>query len=261
MKFALIGHGRMGREIERLATGRGHECVATLCTGDAVIEAVRRGNALAGADVGFEFTQPDAAAGNVAALIDAGVAVICGTTGWEADAALCAKAEAAPAPVLIAPNFSLGMNLFYRMVRDAARLVGSVSANAATYDPFLWEAHHRGKLDAPSGTARRLTEIMREADPHITAVVEGAADGGVPDGALHVASVRAGSIPGTHSVGWDGPFDTITLEHRARSRSVFALGAIHAAEWIIAGSDVSRGILSFDELLDQRIRSGGGDRA
>jgi 4-hydroxy-tetrahydrodipicolinate reductase len=192
----------------------------------------------------------------VARLIDAGVAVVCGTTGWEPDAALAAKARSATAPVVIAPNFSLGMNLFYRLVRDAACLVGGTRA----YDPFISEAHHRGKRDAPSGTARRLAEIVRESDPSITEIHSGPAEGGVPEGTLQVASVRAGSIPGTHSVGWDGEFDAITLEHCARSRGVFAMGAIYAAEWILdAGATAGErtcGLHSFDALIERRIRDG-----
>ena len=132
MKFALVGYGRMGREIERLATRRGHVCVATLGSPDSSVSPEK----LADAEVAFEFTCPAAARSNVAALIDAGVVVVCGTTGWEPDQILADKAQASTTSVVIAPNFSIGMSLFYRLVREAARAAGALEDSEEIHDPL-----------------------------------------------------------------------------------------------------------------------------
>jgi 4-hydroxy-tetrahydrodipicolinate reductase len=138
------------------------------------------------------------------------------------------------------------VNLFFRIVDAAARTLG----RPGLYDPFVQESHHRGKVDAPSGTARRLAAIVIDADPRFDAVLEGHPEGRIPPGTLQVVSTRAGAEPGTHRVGFDGPHDLIALEHRARGREGLALGAVLAAEWLEGRS----GMHGFDEVLDAILR-------
>ena len=250
MNYALVGTGRMGRAIRIEADRHGHRCTVALGR-DRFGEALAGGDLasrLEGAEVAFEFTAPDAARDNVVALLEAGVAVICGTTGWTPDERLARTVEVAGVGLVLAPNFSVGMNLFCRLTRQAAQLFGSTGF----YHPWVAESHHRHKRDLPSGTARRLGEILVESDPSLAAVWDGEPDRGVPRSRVHVSGVRRGSDPGTHTVGYDGEHDVITLTHGARSRAGFALGAVLAAEWIVG----RRGRHEFNEVLDDRLAAG-----
>jgi 4-hydroxy-tetrahydrodipicolinate reductase len=254
VKFALVGYGRMGREIEAVAKARGHALVAVVDPSERGSRVRRRigTSELAGAEVAFEFTAPGSAEANVFALLGCGVPVVCGTTGWEPDLIALAKAtRKAKVAVVMAPNFSLGVNLFFRIVHEAARLLGSTDR----FDPYVLEAHHRGKADAPSGTARRLAELMVEEDPHRWSVHVGVPPGGVPPGTVQVVSVRAGHETGMHTVGFDGEHDHIALTHQARGRGGFAAGAVLAAEWLPG----KRGVQGFDRVL-QDLFPGGGRR-
>jgi 4-hydroxy-tetrahydrodipicolinate reductase len=234
----------MGRAVEVRATARGHERAEVVdpATGSGPLDP--RG--LGGARMAFEFTLPGAAERNVSALMEEGVSVVCGTTGWRPSEALLAAVERTDAGCILAPNFSLGVNLFFRVVDAAAGTLGALKM----YDAFVQESHHRGKADAPSGTARRLAEIVVEADPRLESVLEGHPSGRIPPGTLQVISTRAGSEPGTHRVGFDGDHDLITLEHRARGRDGLALGAVLAAEWL----EGRRGMHRFEEVLDAILR-------
>lgn len=255
MEYAIVGLGRMGRAIEEQAARRGHRRVAAVDPA-ARDEPGRAGGigreTLGGAVVAFEFTVPEAAERNVHDLLRLGISVVCGTTGWSPSAKLDAVASAYNAGLVIAPNFSVGMNLFYRLVDQAGRLFGS----AGLHQPYVFEAHHRAKRDVPSGTARRLASILVEADPRLDGIHEGNPAEPLPDGTLHVASVRAGSEFGSHAVGFDGEFDKITLAHGARGRAGFALGAVLAAEWILGKS----GRHGFDEVLEDLVGARGDRR-
>lgn len=251
MRYALIGYGRMGREIDEIAKERGHRRVIAVDP-EAGGRGVRRRfdpGTWSEVDVAFEFTRPDQAAANVERLVDAGISVVCGTTGWSPGKSLRSRARERGAGVVVAPNFSLGMNLFYRLVRDAAATLGA----AGFHDPFLYELHHRGKVDAPSGTARRLAEVVAASDPRLPRIVEGDPGGRLPDGAIHVVGIRAGHEPGSHVVGFDSPFDVIELRHRARGRGGFALGAVLAAEWV----RTRKGFHPFERVVDQILKTGG----
>ncbi len=233
MRYALVGYGRMGRAIEEAADRRGHERAA-------IVDPTARGRSAArtidgvswrGIDVAFEFTGPSAAKENVCRLLSRGVGVVCGSTGWDAaDPAVRRAARAGKAGAIIAPNFSVGMNFFYELVAAAARLYP-----ATGFDPWIAEWHHRGKLDAPSGTARRLAGLV------------GAVPGNPRVDAL---AVRVGHEPGRHVVGFDGEHDAVTLEHAARGRAGFAHGAVLAAEWLRR----RRGLHGFDEVLEDLVR-------
>ncbi|HXV77913.1 MAG TPA: dihydrodipicolinate reductase C-terminal domain-containing protein [Candidatus Polarisedimenticolaceae bacterium] len=249
MRYLLVGAGRMGRAIEAEAAGRGHTCVGRLRSVDAARLAPGRVDrtAMGVPEVAFEFTEPSSARRNVLALTGAGVAVVCGTTGWDPDDAFHREIAGRAAGAIVAANFSLGMQLFCRILGHAAGLF----AAADSHRPSIFEMHHTGKLDAPSGTARALARILRERDPRLRSVVEGNPERRLPDGALHVASLRVEFEPGTHVVGFDSDHDRIELTHRARGRSGFAAGAVLAGEWI-AGKT---GLHGFDEVVDELVRA------
>jgi 4-hydroxy-tetrahydrodipicolinate reductase len=253
VNVAIVGYGKMGRAVEACAVGRGHRVVARIDPEARGREGARRlsAAALRGADVAFEFSKPSAAEENVLALLRARVAVVCGTTGWEVSSGrIAAASRRAGRGVVIAPNFSPGMILFSEIVGAAARLFLA----AGSYDPFVLEAHHRGKKDAPSGTALKLAGIVGAAAPSKAEVVAGLTAEPVRPGAVHVASVRAGHEPGTHTVGFDGEHDAVVLVHRARGRGGLALGAVLAAEWI----EKRRGVHGFERVVADWVRRGGG---
>jgi 4-hydroxy-tetrahydrodipicolinate reductase len=235
MKVAVVGMGRMGREVEAALRERGHEPVP-----------VRRGDAFpAGCAAGIDFTRAEAVLDNVRAALAAGARYVVGTTGWhDRLPEVRALVDEAGGGLVHAANFSVGVNLFYRIVRDAAALL----ARFPDYDPYVIEKHHRQKKDAPSGTARALAAIVEEATRRRP---ETRLDGALPAGSFQVAAVRAGGIVGEHTVGFDAGVDEILLEHRARSRRGFAAGSVLAAEWIATRT----GFHAFESVLDDLGRA------
>jgi 4-hydroxy-tetrahydrodipicolinate reductase len=217
----------MNRAIAQLAVERGH-VIHTLVSGaenrgGAALTAAR----LTGADLAIEFTRPESAVANLVALAALRMPVVTGTTGWpdrlpEVAAAVTAHRSA----LLHSPNFSVGVQLYLRAARDLAQQF----AGRAGFDGFVVESHHAAKRDAPSGTGLALQAALRAAD--------GARD-------FPITSVRGGHIPGTHEVCYDAPFESIRFVHEARSRQVFAAGALLAAEWL-AGRE---GVFTFDQML------------
>ena len=226
-RLALVGYGKMGRMIESLAPEAGFEVVLRLdVDNNAQGEAFTSEN-FENIDVAIEFTAPDVAVANLLALARLRVPTVCGTTGWFERLPDVAPAfEEAGAPLVYSPNYSIGVNLFQRVVAEAARLM----ANQAAYEAWAWEIHHSQKKDAPSGTLLKLVEEMRAAGYQ---------------GVIDVGSNRAGKVPGTHEIGFDSSADTITLRHTARSREGLARGALWAANWI-AGK---RGVHEFSRIL------------
>jgi 4-hydroxy-tetrahydrodipicolinate reductase len=181
---------------------------------------------VSGLDAAVDFTTPDAAPGNVRAALEQGVSCVVGTTGWDAERERVERAVLAGDGALFwSPNFSIGVNLFWRMAEHAARL-----AARSTFDAHIVETHHAAKLDAPSGTARELARV-----------VSGAFGREVP-----ITSIRVGSVPGTHELLLDAPYEEIHLEHVTRDRRVFADGALTAAHWLIG----RRGVFTMRDLLD-----------
>jgi len=225
MRLAVIGDGKMGRLVHGLAVEQGVDVTAFLGR-DEVRRTGITAASLHGATVAVEFTEPGAAAANVRACVAAGCAVVCGTTGWDAERATVeTEVRAAGGALLWAPNFSLGVHIFTALVAEAARR----ARVAGGFDAHLVETHHTAKLDAPSGTARQLARAAEQAS-------------GAP---VPVTSVRVGSVPGTHELVLDGPFEQLRLVHEARDRRVFALGALAAARWI----DGRHGVFTLDDLL------------
>jgi 4-hydroxy-tetrahydrodipicolinate reductase len=214
MKIALLGYGKMGKLVESIALREGLEVGPKLDINDNVEGSGITAASMEGVDAAIEFSQPDAALSNIEACARAGVHIVVGTTGWMDKRAAVEKLVLESGIGLVyGANFSLGMNLFFEIIAHASRLIGMIPQ----YDAYMVEEHHKAKKDAPSGTALNLLDLMR---PHL----------GNPN--MSIACVRAGSIPGTHAIGFDSEADTIVLEHRARSRQGFAEGAVLAARWI-----------------------------
>jgi 4-hydroxy-tetrahydrodipicolinate reductase len=212
LKLLLVGHGRMGRLVEMLAPEFGCE-IAGIVDEFSGADALTPGSAPS-AEVAIDFSTADAIETNLPKLAALGLHVVIGTTGWNArEPQLRSLAEQAGIGVVAAPNFSIGAILFGEIVARAGQLLGA----REDYGAWLHEAHHAAKRDAPSGTALLLRDAMTGA--------------GFTRG-IDVASTRAGFIPGTHSVGFDGPSDTISLTHAARDRRGFASGALLAARWL-----------------------------
>lgn len=229
MKIALIGYGAMGKLIERLATEKGHEIAAIIDEADAERTAAEIAGKLHGCDVAIDFTTASAVRRNVEACLASHVPLVEGTTGWNEDIeSISRMVEHANGAMVYGANFSIGVNLFYQIADFAAELFSKFPQ----YETFLEEQHHSRKKDAPSGTAQKIQQIVSK---HVKTG--------------DIAATRAGNIPGTHRVGFDGPADQILLEHTARSREGFALGAILAAEWIVG----KKGLFEFTEVVNEII--------
>jgi 4-hydroxy-tetrahydrodipicolinate reductase len=234
LKIALIGYGKMGKEIERLALARGDTIVSV-----SDVDSLPTTEDLAPAEVAIDFSVPDAVIHNLKLAADTGVDMVVGTTGWYDHLGEVRKWFDSSA-LIYAENFSIGVNLFYRVVREAARLMGGFG----DYDAFVAEEHHNQKLDSPSGTALRLGAILVDALPGKERLATHSGPGGIRRDELQISSVRAGSIAGVHRVGFDSPADTIELRHTARNRTGFALGALAAAHWVRG----RRGVFTMDDV-------------
>lgn len=227
MKLALIGYGKMGKMLEKLAPEYGFEVAVILDVADNVNGAGITRERFAGVDAAIEFSTPEAAVANATALAGIGVPVVIGTTGWLGEMEKVKSAvEAGGSAAVWSPNYSVGVNVFFRLVAEAAKLL----AGQAEYGAYAWEIHHDEKKDAPSGTLLKLVDEMKKA--------------GYGRG-IDVASNRAGRVPGTHEIGFDSAADTITLRHTARSREGFARGALQAAKWVVG----KKGFYEFSETL------------
>jgi 4-hydroxy-tetrahydrodipicolinate reductase len=223
--LALIGMGRMGRALAALAPERGFRVVAELDPARADYVGISR-DSLSGAQVAIEFTTPDAAPANARACAVANCPVVVGTTGWyDQLPAVAAEVERTGGALLTAPNFSIGVAVFDRVVAEAAHLFAQLRG----FDAHLIETHHAAKKDAPSGTAGALARTV-------------SAGLGRP---VPVTSIRTGHVPGTHEVVFDAPFEQVRLVHEARDRRVFAEGALVAARWLVG----RRGVYTMADVL------------
>lgn len=234
MKIALVGYGQMGHMVELCAVKMGHEVVATIDTvaDDASTRIVPGdGAALAdsvvasGAEGVIDFSHPETVVGNIRAVLPLKLPLVVGTTGWTAfEPEVSALAASCGGTLMRSANFSIGVNMFYKIVEEAARIV----AEFPEYDTAIWEAHHTRKADSPSGTALEIARRIMEVNPSKTELVKDAFHERPQPHQLHVSSTRVGSVPGTHTVFFDSAADTIEITHRARSREGFASGAVHA---------------------------------
>lgn len=248
MKIAIIGYGKMGKTIERLALNAGHSVPVILDNppGAESVEADRKESWIARlqtVDVAIEFTRPEAAPTNIEWCLDAGVPVVCGTTGWLADYARVAKlVEEKNGTLFYASNFSIGVNLFFALNKYLARLMN----HQTDYGVSLTEIHHIHKLDAPSGTALTLAEGILEELPGLEKWELGALSA---PGVLPIEALREGEVPGTHIVEYRSDIDSIMIRHEAYSREGFAQGAIHAGAWVIG----KKGIFQMKDMLGLSI--------
>jgi len=230
LRIAIIGYGKMGRSIQRLAPEHNCEVAQIVRSAGNPNTAILNRNLLSGIDVAIEFTTPLAAPQNLFQLIEAGVPVVTGTTGWFAELPQIRElTQAKDGSVVWGPNFSVGLHHFRATVAEAARRF----AREESYGAWGWEMHHAAKKDSPSGTLLALAEDISRSGYSRP---------------LSLSASRAGSVPGTHEIGFDCAEDTITLRRTARSRDGFAHGALRAARWLAAGK---KGFFEFSEIADE----------
>jgi 4-hydroxy-tetrahydrodipicolinate reductase len=235
MKIALIGYGKMGHEIERIALERGHEIVSTIDVGNP--EEFESGN-FRSADVAIEFTRPETALSNYRKCFAANVPVVSGTTGWLEHMNEVRQACTQGQTFFYASNFSLGMNIFFSINQKLAEMMNAFPI----FDVRMKEVHHTQKLDAPSGTAITLAEgILEKLDRKTSWVKE---TGSTPE-ELVIASERTGQVPGFHEITYESEVDVITISHDAKNRAGLALGAVLAAEF----TTQKKGFLGMNDLL------------
>ena len=227
MKIALVGYGKMGKLIDQLAPEYQSDVILRLDeNNNANCEGLTKDN-FAGVDVAIEFSIPSVCVENIERLAALGVNTVVGTTGWTGHMDLVrAAVEKNGTGLVWSPNFSVGVNVFFKLVAEAARLL----ANEPEYGAWAWEIHHNTKKDAPSGTLLKLVDEMKKSGY---------------DRNIDVSSNRAGAHPGTHEIGFDSTADTIVIRHAARSREGFARGALKAAQWI----EGKNGVHEFSEVL------------
>ena len=227
MNLAIVGYGKMGRLVEQLAPDYGFTVALKLDEfNNANFEGVTPEN-FRGIDVAIDFSIPSAAVENIERIAALGVNIVQGTTGWLDQMDRVKRAvEKGGIGLVWSPNYSVGVNVFFRLVSEAARLL----KDEANYGAWGWEIHHLAKKDAPSGTLLKLVEEMRKAGYSLP---------------VSVSSNRAGAHPGTHEIGFDSSADTLTLRHTARSREGFARGALKAGQWVVG----KQGFFEFSEVL------------
>ena len=227
--LALVGYGRMGRLVEQLAPAHGFEVALRLDEFNNPGGAGLTDENFSGIDAAIDFSIPEVVADNAVRIAELGIPLAIGTTGWQDDLDRVREAvERHRSGLVYGANFSVGVNAFYRVVQAAAQAL----AAQEDYDAFMYEAHHKHKLDAPSGTALRLLDAMRDAGYSRP---------------VDVATQRAGQFPGVHEIGFDSEADTIRVNHAARNRSGFAHGALKAARWVMG----QRGFFEFSTVWDR----------
>jgi len=262
MKIALIGYGKMGRLLEERLLEKGHKVLAVVDpagnqgksglppSGASVYVSLEnalngvKGMSLKDVDAAIEFSHPDAAVENLLFLVREKIPAVTGTTGWYAKLPEVSRAvEAAGSSLVWSSNFSLGVNLFYRIAAYAAKLADPFKE----YDVAGFETHHNNKADSPSGTAKTLVERVLAQMTRKKKAVYQMLDRKPEADEIHYASLRVGTVPGIHSLIFDSAADTIEITHTARSREGFAAGAVLAAEWLTAKKRT--GVFTVDDVL------------
>ena len=250
MKLAIIGYGKMGKMVEQTALTHGHTIsvivdpfIENSLSGLKINKTITEAD-FSSTDAAIEFTQPDKAVENIKALAQKKIPTVTGTTGWLQHMDEVQKTiEDSKSALLWASNFSIGVNLFNRITWYAAELFN----NFTEYDVGGFEAHHNKKLDSPSGTAKTLIEGVLSKIERKKKIIWETLDRKPHDEEIHFPSLRMGSVPGTHSLFFDSPADTIEITHTARSREGFASGAVRAAEWLITKE--RHGLYTIDDML------------
>lgn len=240
MNIALVGYGQMGKLLDELAPDFDLNVVAKV---DPQLKTDLASPKLSKAEVCIEFTNPESAFSNIKKLATNRKNIVVGTTGWIGKIAEVKKlVEKFEIGLVYGANFSVGMNLFFQIVKSSAKLIAQTD-----YDPFGWEMHHKKKQDSPSGTAKVLSQIILENFPAKKVAQYEKLDRKIKTNEFHFASLRAGNIPGTHTIGFDSEADTIELRHTARNRKSFALGALMAVKWIAS----RKGLYKFSDIFPQ----------
>ena len=246
LKIALLGYGQMGQMLEKLAPQEDCEVVAIFDPNIEEFTNLPEAASLADVDVCLDFSLPGEVLKNVERVAAAGKNIVIGTTGWYDDLHKIEEIVTGnDTGLLYGGNFSVGMNLFFLLTEAATRLISETDL----YDVFGYEMHHNRKADSPSGTARELAEIIIANHPLKKSVEYERVNRKIGREELHFASIRGGSIPGTHIIGFDSPFDTIELKHTARTREGFAVGALKAAHWLRG----KRGVHNFQKIFPELI--------
>jgi 4-hydroxy-tetrahydrodipicolinate reductase len=232
MKIALLGYGKMGKVIEKIALSRGHEIVLRKSSSDSF-------DGIENADVIIEFSAPNAAVTNITAALNAGIPVVSGTTGWLDDyhkmADLCQQKNTA---FIYGSNFSLGVNIFFELNNYLSKLMSKFNQ----YTVKMQEIHHTQKLDAPSGTAISLANSIISNSQYNSWTL----DENNESNQIFIDAQRTENVPGTHTIFYDSMVDTIAIQHIAHNREGFAIGAVIAAEWILN----KKGVYTMKDVLD-----------
>lgn len=244
LEITLIGYGKMGRILKEMAEAHGCHVQSIIDPSQAGCLPLIKADDLA--PVCLEFSHPSCVMENIRRVAEAGRNLVIGTTGWNKELeSVQALAEEHGIGILYGANFSIGMNLFNRIVGYATALCDKFP----DYDVFGWEQHHNQKADSPSGTAIQLAQTILAQSSRKDKAIYDKLDRRIEPAELHFASIRGGSVPGTHTIGFDSEADTIELVHRARSRACFAAGALAAAKWI-AGR---KGFYSFNQMMEDLL--------
>ena len=247
MRFTLVGNGRMGQQVAQVIARSGSHDVAAVLDIDTIISP----DLFQGSDAIIDFTVRDAFISNLPAMLSSGVPVVVGTTGWDdLQEEVKKMVSDAGASLLYSANFSLGVNIFLRTVREAARLI----APFGQFDIAFAEQHHTAKADFPSGTALRAADMILSANSRKKSVVRQLSDDKklAPD-ELQVASLRLGSVFGKHTAFIDSDADEIVVSHTAKSRSGFASGAVEAAIWLALRHKTVPGFYTMDDFLNEKF--------
>jgi len=240
MTLALVGTGQMGQAVAALAPERGHDIAARFNSDCPFADA--DASVLDDVDVAVDFSLPSLALKHIRRYCELGLPAVVGTTGWYDDRDQVENWVAAhDASLLYAPNFSVGVAVLRTALEAALPLLDQLD----DYDAFVQEVHHTRKADSPSGTARMLAERIVEGLARKGHVETETQHQRIDPEAVHVTATRTGTVRGEHTVGFDSPFDQITLGHRAKSRRGFAEGAVRAAEWLRG----RRGLFTLDDML------------
>lgn len=242
MNITLIGYGKMGKEIDRLAAERGLNVVSRLASGSTL-----KDSDIQHTDVAIHFARPDSVLPHVQRWSASKKNMVVGTTGWqqEFDNVKAVVAES-NIGLVYASNFSIGVNIFFRLLKEAAKLIN----NFADYDVSVHEAHHKDKMDSPSGTALTAAKILLEHIERKKTILSQPPQGRIRPDQLQITSTRAGTTVGTHAVTFDSLADSLELKHTAKNRTGFALGALLAAEWV----KDKHGLFTVEDALADIIR-------
>ncbi len=243
MNIAIIGYGKMGHEIEKIAKANGINVVSIVDPNDSSANHREiNEESMKNVDVCIDFTNPSAVVSNIEKISKFNKNVVVGTTGWYDNInEIKYIVKKNNIGFIYASNFSIGVNIFLKIIKNAAKIINKIE----DYDIYGYELHHNKKIDSPSGTAKTIGDILIKQIDRKDKLLFEKIDRKIEPNELHFASVRAGSIPGTHVVGFDSSADTIELKHEARNREGFAIGAIMAAQWI----NGKKGFYNINDIL------------